>query len=256
MDHILLKPEAVETLEFLVEAARKQPRDDRQPFRAIRDYTSHRERLLLLGSGIPRDHPGLYPGDVTALDEAGLLSLNLSAKGTWTFEVTALGERYYSWLHQRAGHGAERIESVERRYTDTSGFAHRHPAAFAKWQEADALLWGDDSDRTATLVGHLCREAHQAFGGSLLALHPIRNAPAGLVDTKRRVGAVLADLSKDSKAVRAFAVALGDYWEAVVDLAQRQEHGAKDEGQFVGWEDARRLVFSTLHAMTEIDRLL
>jgi hypothetical protein len=49
---------------------------------------------------------------------------------------------------------------------------------------------------------------------------------------------------------------LTDYWEALVDLVERQVHGAQKEGQALTWEDARRIVFQTMAVMYEVDRAL
>jgi hypothetical protein len=40
-----------------------------------------------------------------------------------------------------------------------------------------------------------------------------------------------------------------DYWNALVDLHQRQEHGAQRQGQPLTWEDGRRVVFQTILVM-------
>jgi hypothetical protein len=50
--------------------------------------------------------------------------------------------------------------------------------------------------------------------------------------------------------------ALVDYWGAVSDLAQRQEHGAAKEGEQLVWEDARRLVFQTANLLFEFHSVL
>jgi hypothetical protein len=56
--------------------------------------------------------------------------------------------------------------------------------------------------------------------------------------------------------VKAFLEALVAYWGTVNDLIERQEHGAKREGEQLGVEDARRVVFQLLIVMNEIDRAL
>lgn len=47
-----------------------------------------------------------------------------------------------------------------------------------------------------------------------------------------------------------------NYWGAVADLTQRQEHGVQKEGEQLVWEDARRVVFQTLLVMFEVDKAL
>ncbi len=46
------------------------------------------------------------------------------------------------------------------------------------------------------------------------------------------------------------------YWGCVLDIVQRQEHGATKEGEDLVWEDARRAVFNTLTVMFEIDNAI
>jgi hypothetical protein len=95
----------------------------------------------------------------------------------------------------------------------------------------------------------------QAFGTSLLARHLSADAPTDVQKTVLRVKAALSQASGRSRSVAAMAVSAIEYWEAVCDLSQRQEHGAQKEGEILAWEDARRLVFHTLFVMIELDRL-
>ena len=60
-------------------------------------------------------------------------------------------------------------------------------------------------------------------------------------------------MSRDKRFV---AEKLVDYWHAVSNLAQRQEHAASREGSSLTEDDARRVVFQTLNVMVEIDRAL
>ena len=53
-----------------------------------------------------------------------------------------------------------------------------------------------------------------------------------------------------------FLDALFEYWRAVGDLAQRQEHAGQREGDPLVWEDGRRLVFQTALLMSEAARAL
>lgn len=47
-----------------------------------------------------------------------------------------------------------------------------------------------------------------------------------------------------------------DYWRAAGGLIQRQEHAGQREGEPLGWEDGRRVVFQTAVVMFEVDRTL
>jgi hypothetical protein len=252
MHNILLENEQIQALEVLVEGSRAQPRDARQPFRALRQH----DRLVLPPHpGVPKDFPGFYPGDIKQLAREGLLTLEVGSTNTWTFEVTPRGNRYYEWLKQQQGSGVERVEQAVRSYLDAMGFSRRHPIAWEKWREAETLLWADETKTGSTTIGHLCREAHQEFAASLLARHPTPDAPDDKTRTKQRVRAVLQGLTIRSEAVRNLVTILAEYWAAVVDLAQRQEHAGLSEGESIMWEDSRRLVFQTLFSMAELDRL-
>jgi hypothetical protein len=72
--------------------------------------------------------------------------------------------------------------------------------------------------------------------------------------TKARVQAVLESLINAGKAERSFLETLHGFWAALLDLGQRQEHGATKEGKPLAWEDARAVVFGSFYAMYELDR--
>ena len=59
-----------------------------------------------------------------------------------------------------------------------------------------------------------------------------------------------------SNRVRGLVNALLDYWEALVDLGQRQVHGGQKGGEPLLPEDGRRLVFQTAIVMFEIARVI
>lgn len=253
MDPSDLDPAQEQALALLVEATRRLPREARRPFYGARSATSH--NLILIHPEVPEGHPGIYPGDLDELVSRGLVRRSMPGGRTWTFEVTARGFRHYEELARRQGGAEKAIEQQTRSYIDSSGFRSRHSGAFAKWSEAERLLWGSDSDQSLTVVGHDCREAMQLFATSLLERYPSPDAPADPARTKSRVAAVVQGLASSSSSSRDLAVHLLSYWSAVVESVQRQEHGAQKEGRHLLWEDARRVVFHTLFAMTELDRL-
>jgi hypothetical protein len=151
--------------------------------------------------------------------------------------------------------GARSVEPATVQYLDTSGFGTRHPEALAKWKDAESRLSEQGEEAELTVIGHVCREAQQAFATSLLTRHPSGDAPPDVQKTVARLRAALASLSVPSDGVRAVLDALVAYWGTVCDLGQRQEHGAQREGETLAWEDARRLVFHTAFVMMEIDRV-
>lgn len=55
-------------------------------------------------------------------------------------------------------------------------FSARCSTAFAKWRDAEALLWQDESVKDLTTIGHLCRESMQLFVTRLIELHGVEDA--------------------------------------------------------------------------------
>ena len=55
---------------------------------------------------------------------------------------------------------------------------------------------------------------------------------------------------------RAFLAALLAYWGTVIDLVQRQEHGALREGTPLIWRDAKRVVLQCAIVMYELDEAI
>jgi hypothetical protein len=74
--------------------------------------------------------------------------------------------------------------------------------------------------------------------------------------TKTKIRAVFDAQDGLSRDKRFVADKLVDYWHAVSNLAQRQEHAASRDREPLTDDDARRLVFQTLNVMVEIDRAL
>jgi hypothetical protein len=60
----------------------------------------------------------------------------------------------------------------------------------------------------------------------------------------------------ESRGVNSMLDALMDYWLAVSNVTQRQEHGGKREGEPLTAEDGRRVLFQTMCVMYEVDRAL
>src|SRR5438309_4513 len=245
----VLDPEQEQVLEFLVEAYRRS--SDRQPFYAAQPANSH--NLHLAHAGVPRDHPGIYPADIQTLSEAGLLRLERPDHSTWRFDLTPAAFRYYATMIERRGGGTRTVEETTHSYFDSVKFVSRHPTPFAKWRQAEQLLWSGDGQQQLTTIGHLCREAMQLFATSLLSHRPSADAPLDPVKTVARVRRALDSVPNYAK--KALCEAMVAYWGEVADFAQRQEHGAQKEGQALEWEDGRMLVFHTLFTMVELDRI-
>lgn len=249
-----LLPEQLELLAVLVEASRSVPSSERQPFFLL----EHMGGTTLVHQGLAKVgrinyHP--YTNDAKELASRGLIRLEVVGDGAFNADVTADGLHFYETAKAEGGKPVGRIEAEMRSYIDSEAFARRHPASLAKWQQAQAALWSADAGPQMTMIGHLCREAMQAFATEALG-------DSGAVDVEqdpqRTVNRIRAALNVRiaSRAVRQLLDALLDYWRSVNDLVQRQEHGAAKEGSERSWEDARRVVFQTLIVMHEIDRAL
>jgi hypothetical protein len=141
---------------------------------------------------------------------------------------------------------AGRFEQTIAAYVNAEAFRIAYPEASRKWLDAHRLL-ETSPERLATQIGHLCREAIQAFSDALVQRHGV--GPFEANKTKTKIRAVFATRDT-SEGVRKALLALTAYWESVSDLVQRQEHGP------VGAEDSRRVVFLTMFVMREIDLAL
>jgi hypothetical protein len=117
------------------------------------------------------------------------------------------------------------------------------------------LALGEVGPHELTTIGHLCREAVQAFAGTVATDTASAVSGTTAENTVARVRGALEALSIGGTE-RAFLKALLAYWGTVNDLVQRQEHGGKKEGEALGREDARRIVFHTMIVMYELDQVL
>jgi hypothetical protein len=252
-EHILLEPEQEQLLVTVVEASRNVSRDQRQKFfvfEGIRDNSiSH--------PGLPGGEIPAYSGDVEILGSKGLVNLSYGTQGSPLFDVTPEGFAYYEYFKRKSGEPVQQIAAEVRSYLDSQSFGLSHPNSFQKWLEAEQLLWGSDSQRQLTTIGHLCREAAQEFATELVDSWTPSDVDSDVKHVVARVRAVLDQhREKLTTTEKPFLDALIAYWGALSDLIQRQEHGAQKEGDVLVWEDARRIVFQTAVAMFEIDRSL
>ena len=250
-DNILLEPVQEGLLIDLVEAARNIPLDQRRKFLVAQ--TSGGD--FIIHPGLAKDKTKVYFGDIEALDRVGLVAMSFGSPATANFDVTPLGFRYYEYLNKRVGEPAAQVQSAITKYLDASHFKKKFQRAYQKWAAAEELLWETDSEQQLTTVGHLCREAVQEFADDLVNQYQ----PAGTTtDKTKTVARIIAVLNSPNLGLgsteKPFVEALINYWRALNDLIQRQEHGAQKEGQKLVWEDARRVVFQTAITMFEIDR--
>ncbi len=252
-EDIVLEPEQEELLIKIVEAARNVARNRRQKFFVAQTRGGDQ----LLHPGIPKDKQNIYLGDVEILAREGFLSLGYGSIGSPEFDVSPLGFQYYEYLKNRMGESVEGIEKSIRNYLNAHDFQKKYPKAFEKWSNAEELLWKTETQQQSTTIGHLCREALQEFTDTLIDQFQPPDAPTDKTKTVNRLKAVL-DFKSDElgSTEKPFLAALLKYWKSILNLIQRQEHGAQKEGQELIWKDARRVVFQTMVVMFEIDMAL
>jgi hypothetical protein len=179
--------------------------------------------------------------------------------GRWgfSFVVTPQGSSFYEEMQHRSGAPTQQVEEEPKRYLEADAFQRSYPEAYRKWAEAAELLWASDSQQQLTTIGHLCREAIQAFATGLVDRYQSPGVATDKAGDVARIRAVL-DQHKPrlGKTTAPFPDALLAYWGTVSDLVQRQVHGAQKEGGQVILEDVRRVLFHTAIVMYEVDRAL
>jgi hypothetical protein len=240
-----LEKDQQDLLADLVEADRTLASDERQEFFSVGTSAG----FFLMHPGLKRET--VYPGDLHALAECGLLRIGFNSRGDEKYDVTVTGRRYYEWMRAELGEPIERVEAEVRRTLDGVSFRERHPSAYERWVKAESALWGAEMPTEFTTIGHACREALQLFVTDLIVAHYPERVNADPQMTVDRLRAVLPVVQSD--AVRENLLA---YFGSVSDLVQRQEHGAQKEHEALVWEDARRVVFQTAMVMFELDRAL
>jgi hypothetical protein len=249
---VVLEREQEDLLNDLVEAARDAPREQREF-----SYFQHMSGERLEGpAGFVREGPGQVIGhDLWELTNTGLVTTTRqNVSGEQDFVVASKG---FAYVRERAGTPFERSEDDARRLVASEQFRANYPQALARWVEAEALLRDASSLDELTTIGHKAREAVQAFATGLVARHQPKNVEADATKVNRRIGAVIAmHRAGLGEGRRRTLEALGDLWEATVELIQRQEHAALKEGEPLTWHDGRRVVLLTLVLMTELSTTL
>src|SRR4051794_20806566 len=167
----MLDREQEELLSRLVEQARSVPRAQLEDFFLVGIANLiHGPNTWTLQVG-PQT-----ANDLELLASEGLIRFSIRGKGVDHFFVTPTGYRYDQELKRAAGEPVAVVEQEIRRYLDADTFRSRYPEAYARWSEATDLLWGADSERELTTIGHKTREAVQTFATTLLERHQITDA--------------------------------------------------------------------------------
>jgi hypothetical protein len=240
-----LTPAQEELLFVIVEANRAVPREEFYFFESFKEVQH---------PGLSENPRKIFPADLRALSRSGLLDIRESSKDLSSFEPTNRAFEVYSELKRRQGEPTRRVEAHMRSCLEQESFRLAHPKAFERWSQAEQLLWNHDSSLQLTNIGHLAREAMQEFADSLVKRTRVLEGDADKAKTINRMRSVLAARlgARESRLVNA----LMEYWCAIEDLVQRQEHGALREKEDLTWGDARRVVFQVMVVMFEIESSL
>ena len=250
LDLIMLEPEQKELLAYMVETIRSVPRDKREMFIVVRTFPGD---SLIYPSLDNRQDKDIFIGDLEVLARNGLVSMSYDRN----VFVLPLGFQYYEFMKRGAGESVANITAEIKTYIEIGDFHKKYPVAYEKWLEAEGKLWSSDSESQSTVIGHLCREAFQEFVTELVnKFNPPDVDPNKAHDISRLKSALAIRSGQIGKTEEPFLKAMIDYYGAVDDLVQRQEHGGKIEGQQLIWEDARRVVFNVAFVMFEIDRAI
>lgn len=251
---ILLEKEQIEFLYKIVEASRNLPRENRSDFFVVRGSS----RNWLNHKGLPNGEIEFYYNDLEILNKYGLLlATNYNQYGIVRFDIDPLGYEYYKYLKRRSGEPIDRVEKEIRNYLNAYDFQKEYSKAYEKWSEAENLLRESDTTKQLTKIGHSCREAIIEYIDNLVDRINPPNADPNKSKTKSRMKSILEFKSdKLGKTEKSFLDALYDFWESVIELILRQEHGAEREREELVWEDGRRVVFQTMIVMYEIDKAL
>ena len=255
LDQALLEQEQKELLCKLVEAQQSRPRDQRQKFMLFHGVGSPLAELS--HPGLPEGEADVYEGDLEALCMAGLLSVTYGSRGTPNYDVSPHGYQYYREFMESRGSLVEHAEAEVMRYVKAGDFGSSHPVAAKKVIAAETHLLSAQALDRVTDVGHLCREALQSYATDLVNRVQPSDAPTEEVKTKARLRAVLRELSDHLGPTRTRLLeAALEYWSAVNDYVQRQEHGSKNPDRPLTVDDAKRCVLHTAMVMFEVEAAL
>jgi len=250
MPEVRFTQDQVELLFDVVDASR----ESKEQFLMIRSTGGE----WLQHPGFPQGRREFDYGDAVVLQESGFLTVtHWGDHGAFHFVPSPYGLQAYEDLHEQMGEPAEAVEDDQFRYLDSSGFKKMHPEAFERWNEAATLLRAKDATDKVTDIGHHCREAIQEFAESLLKRMRLEPEEQDKQKTKNRIAQALThakDKEKFGKSTKDILDAMFTYWDTTSDLIVKQEHGATKEGEELGWEDARAVVFQTMIVMYEFDR--
>lgn len=249
---VRLEPEQEQLFSRLVEAVRSVPRDQRQDF----SFGDFGRSAAVKGNGLAEEVLG---SDIRHLQSVGLIAASRYHRNSegFDFYIPPDGFDHYESLKAEAVERVAQIEAEVRSYLDAAGFRDHYPGAYARWREAERLLWGADSDREHSTIGHKCREAVQEFATALVERFNPPSVNPNPAMTRDRLSAIV-ELRRPEVGERVSTLldALFGYWQALGNLVQRQVHDGQRERERLTWQDSRRVVFQTALVMFELDQAL
>ncbi|MFA6980774.1 MAG: hypothetical protein WC209_15740 [Ignavibacteriaceae bacterium] len=211
-------------------------------------------------------HPSFLNGfqdvsivDLKMMDSVGYIKIDSSNSPhvNFSFNPTMKGIKYYEFMKQNYVDSFQHVDSEVIDYLYSSNFPIKYQNAFAKWKEAENLLWKAENQINYSTIGHLCRESVQEFIDVLIIQYNLVEQYPDKTKTKTRFDGILGyNRDKIGKTVLKFLTAYNDYWYNLIDIIQRQEHSGLKEGEKLGFEDARRVVFHTAILFYEINKII
>lgn len=181
LDRIMLEPEQEDLLARLVEASRSVPHDQRRSFIAYRPMAEILHTIY--HQGLPEGQTQALLSDIEILRNNGLIAMSGGDGSSVSFYVLPPGNTYYQHVKQRGNAPVQVIESTILAYLNADAFKQRYPEALKKLSNATDLLWPADSDQQLTTIGHLCREAMQAFATVLVERYQLPGTPENKAST-------------------------------------------------------------------------
>jgi hypothetical protein len=195
--------------------------------------------------------------DFEDLDQNGLIRLRITGDRSGSFSITPKGFSYYQYLHQGDANKVDHIEDKILRYMNSEAFRSKYGAAWAKWSKAYDLMLQPNPEQYLSQIGHLCRESVQEFTDVLFVKFKLDAMKIEKAKTVSRLKLIFAECNKQESGTRMQLLnALLEYWGALQDFIQRQEHSGQKESQQVTVEESRCLVFQTMNVMYEIGRVI
>ena len=252
-----LEAEHEALLRDIVEARRNVKGGERKHFEWLQFPEEYRGKGQLMHDGLPGRKVVVNSAMMDVLLNGPLTRRYGTSGALIYFDVSPEGLRYYETLMEAQGAPVAKVEERMREALLRPEFQKAHRKPYAKWVEAEALLWKADAKDDESKIGLLCVEAATLFVDELVEIHAPPGVPTDRKKSKDRLSAVVKHVRPNlGKAEAEWVDALFAYWSKVVALAQRVKHAADKEGEEIVWDHARRAVYQTLSLMYEMHVLL